>query len=125
MREILFRAQRLDNEELITGGTLQQLTCSTRIGNEDVNLETVGQFTGLTDKNGTNIFEGDILLYKKHNGIIYDDFKAVVLFKDGSFGFEEDCAASFFESFGSFDELDADILAHIEVIGNIHKTITP
>lgn len=63
MREILFRGRR-SNNEWFTGdvhfiGNRVEI-CSGYCGIM-VQPETVGQFTGLTDKNGKKIFEGDIV----------------------------------------------------------------
>ncbi len=81
MREILFRAKRIDNGEWIEGlpscdinGNLTEFEVYRGFANceiADVDSETVCQWTGLTDKNNRKIFEGDIC--KIHSGPIDEE----------------------------------------------------
>ena len=119
-REILFRGKRTDNGEWIEGDLLQikyynkpiierKIMPQTPVSSAyPVIPETVGQYTGLTDKNGVRIFEGDIVSLVKHDGLIY---KVVYV----------PCRYELVNSKGvNCFVLDIYKSENIEVIGNIH-----
>ena len=126
MREILFRGKRVDNGEWVEGyfcaDAIEQLYgCNTgmdgfirRFNPEihksnmfEVDRETVGQFTGLTDRNGVKIFEGDIVKY-------FDDWIGKVGYDSYSALF----AVSFVD--GDYDYFGSVACGDCEVIGNIY-----
>ena len=143
-REILFRGKRTDNGEWVEGDLLhyesgEMAICkgfskygyeaTEIIGRYKVLPETVGQYTGLTDKNGKRIFEGDILRGFEYpfcsniNGE-FNYFAEVVWFDDSSaFGiytFKNPKSNVRGISEGNTDYLEYFNADKWEVIGNIH-----
>lgn len=75
MRKILFRGKRVNNGEWVEGNlfipdipnTPTQICVGTNVVriSFDVDPETLSEYTGLTDKNGVKIFEGDIVKHEQ------------------------------------------------------------
>ena len=116
----LFRGKREDNNEWVTGDLMQWSDGTIRICVESgvdekttvtVIPETVGQCTGLKDKNGKLIYEGDIVKGLFNFGL---EIMSVCTFKDGAFGLTaKQCGAYHFSAFTSICNVK------YEVIGNI------
>ena len=139
MREILFRGKRIDNGEWVYGDICHHDGVVSYIGQHpadgsmvcyDIEPETVGQFTGLSDKNGKRIFEGDIIRVGRSYMFDDDDCKAeigvgIVTLGIGTFdmGFYRYLGWHCKKSDGDVDSypiVDCDEDWISEVIGSIH-----
>ena len=123
MREIIFRGKRLVNGEWAEGYFVnlwminyqkhQPIITDNNAVSYDVDPYTVGQYTGLKDKHGKRIFEGDIL-GSRYDNLYPDDvaIEVVKWFRNGWYIQQENNLPDALCEYG--------VLPYSEVIGNIH-----
>ena len=125
MREILFRGKRTDNGTWAYGylfciwertylcwGTTNDVP-----NMKEVIPETIGQYTGLTDKNGKKIFEGDICRFKRFNDIHVGEI--VFNVTTASFVMRYQSIVGAYREKAT-QKMLLSVCDDIEVIGNIH-----
>ena len=148
MREILFRGKRLDNCEWVEGAYCPK-RCSgdypsiIKLGQPHegrwfaIDPATVGQYTGLCDKNGKKIFEGDILEFPDE---VWESYYTDCGTEYNSWETKNRGVVGYCEDYGRFDFVEylciessvnadlhengalqfSDFIRDLEVIGNIH-----
>lgn len=125
MREILFRGKRTEDGKWMYGYYQDEKTSTADSpcivpfygsaydddNDWEVDVETVGQYTGLKDLHGTRIFEADIV--KVYDVYCNETVVGVVEFCDGSFRIYD-------KDFTSYDRW---MYCKVEVIGNVYDDV--
>lgn len=132
MRTIKFRGKDAETGEWLVGNIIQRIgyfpsilfpyNSNGKIHYSEcaIDANTIGQFTGLLDKNDKEIYEGDILVWGEGE---HKSTPLIVCFKHGSFGY---IYCDWFHSFAgntnfTFNPFNTDV--RFEVIGNIHDNL--